>query len=442
MKKISNNKDIFICAFFAILACLFPFTGTDYTWALAKFPLIEDFFSMAGGYILPSLFTFISTKFLTLKFLFYGILIFIVISLIRSTINKKNSSLPAFAFFLIMLIDPNTFAANIANLTNFYVNVFSTISLLSFYSMLTRKSLLKHKWYELLLYGFFCTLISPLVNFIILPLSLYYIYKEGNDDSKNLFLLLGETVGSLITVLNTKHIDINFMHDLFYNLIPNIKGSNIAITMILTIFILVESIKVWKDKHEKVIILPSLGMVAFIVISFLDIPAIIYYLGFIAYLISSWYILMSTKKRRYFKLRINYWILFKAMYLLLVVAFDFDIEKMMLFPLILDITMITVLYDIDLPKNFLSNVWTILAIVLIISDMYIYKVVDKKYTEMNEEIKKQIEANSDCLLSDRYNIPYLYDYVPYDAARQKIFIDYYHVDPYIPNKVYTIKFKN
>lgn len=430
MKKLGNYKEILICLLFIALACFFPLTGRDMFWANRTVSGIKEFIDISNGSFLPTIFTLSLSKTYILRIFSYGILFSFLILIMQHIVGKKNGVLSCLGLFILLLIDKVLFAASIVNLSGMTTSVLSSIVMLLFYNLFTKDEIYRKNPFVLFTLGFLGTITTPLVTILILIVTFYYLYKDRiRKDKKKVFLLVGEIIGSLLIFLTT-HLEItDFINNLFYSLMPILKGSNFLITLILSLLLLFEGLKIWRKKNKIYSSMSILGILFFLSVFLIPCGPIVYYLGLIINLLSCYYILMTFTKSKIFRNRMHYWFLFKVGYIILLLIFGNIEVSSTFFLVILDILLILEIYGYVLPKDYLNIVWTVGSIVLLLANIYIYKSVSTKYMNMNEEIKNKLENEIyEIAVPKRYKTDYLYDVLPKNKEELAEYIEYFQID--------------
>ncbi len=444
MKLLKENRIAIIFILILILAIFFPLTGKDLFWANYTIPNIKEFLTLSNGHFVPSLFTYVLTKSDLLRIITYGITFVSLLIVLKNIVNHKNRVLSSIALFLIFLMDKFIFKMSIVNLSNFTNCILSTLILVLFINILSKNTILKINYILLFVLGFLGTTITPATSFTIFLLTTYFILKnrKTKDNYKYPVLLFGELLGLLLTIKFTTLNNFDFTYNLFHIFMPLLKGSNFIITLILSALMFMEVTKIYPRNSHILCFLSVVAISSYLFATLLSNSSIILYLAFTISEIAKYYICKNINSSTLFKTKIDYIFITKLSFLLIALILGGAGVNTIFFLSILDILLIIEIYNYTFPREFLKNIWYIAAIVLLLSNIYIYNGSLKRFNDMNTYIKNKLECTTKA-----FTIPKKYenDYIPYLLPETKkeidLYIDFYNINPYSKEPMFYLKFR-
>lgn len=445
MKKITNYKFLFVFVLFVILALLFPLVGRDLYWASSKIVNFKDFLNLLDGGILNSAFLILLSKFKWARVVTYGVLSTAMFVLIRNVVNKKNDALMFMAMFFFVLHDKIVFASSYASLVGFTEHFLGSIFLILFINALIKNSFSNKGCLFLLIFGLLSSSISIRYSFIIFVVSLGYFiwkYRSGIKDKNLWALIVGEIVGLVGSILLSKFNYDGLIYNLLYGFIPKVSGTNFLILLILSALILLHAIKLFNKGKQLGAILAIFGVSSFLFSSLLTSFEYLNYITYVLYFVSSFYILYNFTNSKLFKYRVTIYYTFKFLFILSLCLFGGITDGSTLFLYLVDIILILELYNHIFPVNFLSIVWVIISVLMMVSYIYVYHNVANKYNEMNFYVKNRLECYFDeFYIPEKYRTDYLYDYIPSNRDNFEIYVMYYDISTY-NKEIQKLQFNN
>lgn len=428
MKKFikDNYKLVILFILFLILGYYFPIVGDSLKWSNLSLSEIKTtgilkFFDIS---FLSSLILYIITKIKIIRILFIAMISLCFFMVLKNIVNKNNNTLLYMGIFLFLIISMDVFKSVFAYTPNFVYLFLGMLFLLIIELFIANKSIYKLSKGHLFILGLLSSLIHPSITIMTLIIALIYLIisiVKNEDKEKYLALFLGITLGSIymmVVVSNLKRIIYvpNIALNAIENVIPNIYTGSFIIYFITLALLLFLSIKIFIRGNIKIKILDLMAvfMLAFFAIVFLVSKNIyMQYIAFILNMVGSIYILYHANNSIVFKRKISLFYLSKIIYLLLLL-FVVDINAVHNFVIyIFDILIILEIVDYVLPNSFLENIWYGLVIVVLLTNIYIYRDSYIKYNEMNTYIKRQLSCdNYEIKLPIKYKLDNLYNYIP------------------------------
>lgn len=281
-------------------------------------------------------------------------------------------------------------------------------------------------------------MINPLYSVLAFTVTSIYLIKsirEKEETSKLWCLATGQLLGLILIVPNMNTIYPDFSHNLLEEFIPKMVETNFFMTLITSALILFCSVKVFMSKNSFLTILSIIGISSYLFSSLLTDSIYLNYVTFICHFLSEYFILKNLGTSRIFKRNIDIFFTFKALFIILLTIFGGITYESTVLLYVIDILIILEIYDHVFPTEFLGNIWYLAMVMSIISNIYIYNIVSTKYDEMNMYIKNRLECTTeDINLPSKYKTEYLYDYLPNDKDKLKIYTEYYEIDIYSDTK--------
>lgn len=436
---------------FAFLSYTFVLTKEDLTWAVfGTVGNLKDFFNLSNGNYVASLLLMLFTKSRIIKALSYGILTVSLLVSMRNAVNKKNNTLIFISAFLILLIGRNLFNSSYAYLTGFINNFISALFILITINMFIKEKIKLNK-VLIFLWGIVVTSLNLYTSISLLLFSVILsIYKSSKKvESRNTFILsvglLCGTIFNLVeNIIGNRSILIdNPINYLFHKIIPDMYSYNFIIMIVLLAFLLFLCIKIFTKGsfNKKVLTIISMSGITFYASVFiLSSNNILNYIALIVFYMASLFILLNANNSIIFKKHIKTYYLFKMIYFIIILFINNTNLCPVLPIIVIDIVIILELINYVFPNNFLKKTWTLILTLLLLSNIYIYSTVNKKFMEMNWYIKNNLECGkNEVFLPSKYETDYLYDYYPKTLSDKEYYLKYYQIEIDLP--IY-IRFKN
>ena len=428
MKKFikDNYKLVILFILFLILGYYFPIVGDSLKWSNLSLSEIKTtgilkFFDIS---FLSSLILYIITKIKIIRILFIAMISLCFFVVLKNIVNKNNNTLLYMGIFLFLIISMDVFKSVFAYTPNFVYLFLGMLFLLIIELFISNKSIYKLSKGHLFILGLLSSLIHPSITIMLFVIVLIYLIiaiVKNEDKEKYLSLFLGIIMGSvymMMGVSNLKRVIYipNIALNAIENVVPNIYTGSFIIYFITLALLLFLSIKIFIRGNIKIKILDLLAvfMLAFFAVVFLVSKNIyMQYIAFILNMVGSIYVLYHANNSIVFKRKISLFYLSKIIYLLLLL-FVVDISAVHNFVIyIFDILIILEIVDYVLPNNFLDNIWYGLVIVVLLTNIYIYRDSYIKYNEMNTYVKRQLSCdNYEIKLPIKYKLDNLYNYIP------------------------------
>ena len=439
MKYIKTSwKYIFFFILFMLISNFFSFTTNDLIWFNTK--NINNFLSFSKWYVLSSALTILLMHVKVIRIITYGILSVCIFELLKRTVNKKNNTLSFIAIFIFFLTNTEIITKSYISISSFCTNFISSILVLIIISYLTKDTLYKLNKYIIFILGLVSASFTPLISLLLFItvsiISLYNDIKKTPDKSINI-LLGGISLGfiiELILILKSGAIFTlpNITNNLLYNLIPMLYNVNFLIQLLLIAFLLFLSIKIYikGNRTKRVYVILSIGIIA--TYSFTNLLSQNIYLNYIMlifYTIASIFILLNANNSIRFKNKIKTYYLFKIVYLLILVFTPNLNEAHILFPIFIDILIILELFNYVFPNNFLKVPWLVISLLILISNIYIYKNIYSRNIELKNYIKHNLECNIlKIQIPSKYQNDYMNNYIPKTLKDKENYKNYLEIE--------------
>ena len=439
MKYIKTSwKYILFFILFMLLSNFFSFTTNDLIWFNTK--NINNFLSFSKWYVLSSALTILLMHVKVIRIITYGILSVCIFELLKRTVNKKNNTLSFIAIFIFFLTNTEIITKSYISISSFCTNFISSILVLIIISYLTKDTLYKLNKYIIFILGLVSASFTPLISLLLFItvsiISLYNDIKKTPDKSINI-LLGGISLGfiiELILILKSGAIFTlpNITNNLLYNLIPMLYNVNFLIQLLLIAFLLFLSIKIYikGNRTKRVYVILSIGIIA--TYSFTNLLSQNIYLNYIMlifYTIASIFILLNANNSIRFKNKIKTYYLFKIVYLLILVFTPNLNEAHILFPIFIDILIILELFNYVFPNNFLKVPWLVISLLILISNIYIYKNIYSRNIELKNYIKHNLECNIlKIQIPSKYQNDYMNNYIPKTLKDKENYKNYLEIE--------------
>ena len=439
MKYIKTSwKYIFFFILFMLISNFFSFTTNDLIWFNTK--NINNFLSLSKGYVLSSALTILLMHVKVIRIITYGILSVCIFELLKRTVNKKNNTLSFIAIFIFFLTNTEIITKSYISISSFCTNFISSILVLIIISYLTKDTLYKLNKYIIFILGLVSASFTPLISLLLFItvsiISLYNDIKKTPDKSVNI-LLGGISLGfiiELILILKSGAVFTlpNIPNNLLYNLIPMLYNVNFLISLLLIAFLLFLSIKIYikGNRTKRVYVILSIGIIA--TYSFTNLLSQNIYLNYIMlifYTIASIFILLNANNSIRFKNKIKTYYLFKIVYLLILVFTPNLNEAHILFPILIDILIILELFNYVFPNNFLKVPWLVISLLILISNIYIYKNIYSRNIELKNYIKHNLECNIlKIQIPSKYQNDYMNNYIPKTVKDKENYKNYLGIE--------------
>lgn len=454
MKEFIKNNYNYLIMFFLliILAFYFPLTGRSLYWARFDISIIssENFFKIFESSLIADLIFYITCKIKIIRIVFIALVFMCMITVLKNVINKKNKTLIYIALFLLFVVDQSVFKTIYVYLPNFVYYVLAMLLYLIIVSYISNDKLFKLAKWQALLLGLIVSIINPVFTILSLLLTLgnliYNIIKK-EDTNNSLALFLGSVMGSAFMMISS-----NMAEKIIYipsitlniieNVIPNIFSMNFLIYFITLALLLFLSVKVFIKGTRKIKVLDILAVLSVLFFSLVFLLTKNIYLEYIAYILNivgSYYIINKSNNSIVFKRKNNLIYISKILYII-ILAFIVEIGAAYNFPIyIFDILIILNIIDYLLPNNFMEKVWFILSIVILLTNIYIYRNSFIRFKEMNNYIKWHLSCDINNIpLPSKYESDTLYNYIPQDPIDKGSFVEYYKISN---TKDYSVYFE-
>jgi len=288
--------------------------------------------------------------------------------------------------------------------------------------------------------GLVSSSLSPYLSITLLLVLCILIIKNIYKKEKDIYLMIlfeGVIIGSMLLLTSflksgTKYILPDVSNNILHILIPKINNINFLITLISIAFILYLSIKVYikGNSNTKNNVILCIGAITIYSMSrLLSKNAILNYIMFIFYTVSSIYILLNSNNSIRFKTRIKMYYLFKFTYIL-TLAFTPNIFSSHMIPIaMLDMLIILELINYVFPKNFLEHIWFGITIAILLINIYVYKNIYFKNREINDYIKHNLECGfTDIQLPQRYKTSYREFLLPQNSNENMEYVFYLNIN--------------
>lgn len=445
MKSVDKAKIVTIIILFLGLVSFFPIAGKDIFWTLTKVKGIEDFLNIAKIGFFPTAILLLITKYKFLKVFIYTITTILLFLAMKNIANKKNNSLLSIAIFFFLLLDRNMLSGTFVSNEGFAIHILGSLYIMTYIYLFSKEKIQSINPFILFVFGIISGFGNVVYSTSITLGTIFYIfYLIKEDDNKNyrcLLLSIGQLIGLSLTLMNTPFIYNGISHNLLEVFIPNILEKNFLITIVFSSLVMFSSIKNINTSLFRTV-LAIFGMSSFLFSSLLSKSIYLNYITFIIYTISSFYILLNVTTSRLFQKNIYILYIFKIVFISILATIGYTSSEFTLILYLIDILVILELYNHIFPIDFLNRVWYFAMVVLLISNIYIYMTISKKYDEMNFYIKNRLECTiEDINIPTKFKNEYLKDYIPYDGISLERYAAYYRIDIYDKKIKREIKFR-
>ena len=445
MKEIvKRNYNYFIIfALLVVLAFYFPLTGDSLYWSnfsLNKISIIGFWNAFKEG-LISNVILYIITKIKLVRIIFVALIFSCLFVVSKNIINKYNKTLLYLSLFLVLVIDQSVFKSIYIYLPNFVYYVLGMLLYLIIISYICNDKLYKLAKWQALLLGIIATIITPsftILAFIIILGNLIYNIVKKEATKGPLALFLGSTIGVTYTIIAA-----HMTHKIIYipsislhaieNVIPNIFNGSFLIYFITLALLLFLSVKVFLKSTTKIKVFDILSLLCVIFFSVVFLVSKNIYLEYISYilnLVGSYYIINKSNNSISFKRRNNIFYISKIVYIL-ILLFIIDIEALYNFPIyIFDMLIILNIVDYLFPNDFMKEIWFVLTVIILLTNIYICRNAFIKNIDMNNYIKWHLSCDMNIIpLPSKYESDILYKYIPYETKEKKEYLKYYDI-PY------------
>lgn len=438
-------KEIVMILLIGILVFFFPLTNKDWFF-------FNNFNSIKSNSIakildiqfLPAVLAIVLSKVKIIKIVVYTFSLSALFLLIKNTINKDNKALLYIGIFLFFLLKDDVISRGVISPYGFCMNILPMIT-----SLLVVNMLLKDKLYDiprlvLFTIGFISCIFNltySLMTFLLLLINLIRLITKKEKDKNFLWMFIGSFIGfvSLFTynIINGKILLEEITDRLLHVVIPNIYSMDFIISLILISFLLFLSIKVYISNRGYKKVLTILSLISILLYSLARILStndLINYILFVVFEATSLFILTNSNNRLFFKERIYTFYYLKWLYLIIMLLSNIDISSI-LFIEIINIIIILTVIDYIFPKNFMKTPWYIIAVLIVVLNIYLFRGTSIKTVEMNRYIKNHLECNMfEIYLPHRYYNSFVGYLLPQEKKEKREYILYLNVE-YLANTV-------
>lgn len=430
MKYLKNYWTYIIFSLgFMILSMTFIHTNMEWSWifGVGNFNLIG-----ATPPFLVNIITALLVNIKILRIISYIVLSMAFFNIIKNIVNSKNQSLFYAGIFLFFLLNQSILNSSYISTYGFVQNFIATLFLFIIINYLINDTLYKLLKPFIIFLGIISTSFNIFYSLLILSIVLYktILSIKIKDNNKVMYLLLiGVILGIILIFSNSYPIfESNISYKLLYSVVPQIVKLNFILPVIIELFSIYFSTKLFKKNKDLKIFFALSGTFLYLFVMFFSQNVYLNYISLIINLISSFYILYNGNNSYSYKEKIRLYYFVKVVAIILV-SFIYVDNSVLFLPALVDILIILELVNITLPTNFFKTPYMVISFLVVICQSIICINTKQLIGDMNAYLKRDLSCDiKSIILPSKYKKTDVRIYLPMSKEEKRLYLKYIGID--------------